>query len=92
MFNIVQGNIVAPIVYSRVVSIHPAVVLVAIPAGNEVAGVIGMFLVVPFLGVVAAVWRTVLRVLDTGPVEIVDPTPPAAESADLVANAAPTGG
>ena len=52
VFNIVQGNIVAPIVYSRVVSLHPAVVLVAIPAGNAVAGVIGMFLVVPFLGVV----------------------------------------
>ena len=34
VFNIVQGNIVAPIVYSRVVSLHPAVVLVAIPAGN----------------------------------------------------------
>jgi predicted PurR-regulated permease PerM len=70
VFNIVQGNIVAPIVYSRVVSLHPAVVLVAIPAGNAVAGVIGMFLVVPFLGVVATVWRTVLRVLDTEPVEM----------------------
>jgi predicted PurR-regulated permease PerM len=56
-------------VYSRVVSLHPAVVLVAIPAGNAVAGVIGMFLVVPFLGVVATVWRTVLLVLDTEPVE-----------------------
>ena len=66
VFNIVQGNFVAPIVYSRVVSLHPAVVLVAIPAGSEIAGVIGMFLVVPFLGVVAAVWRTVLLVLDTG--------------------------
>ena len=63
VFNIVQGNFVAPIVYSQVVSLHPAVVLVAIPAGNQIAGVIGMFLVVPFLGVVAAVWRTVLRVL-----------------------------
>jgi predicted PurR-regulated permease PerM len=92
VFNIVQGNIVAPIVYSRVVSIHPAVVLVAIPAGNAVAGVIGMFLVVPFLGVVAAVWRTVLRVLDTGPVEAVDTTTPPPEPADLVPNVAPTGG
>jgi len=69
VFNIVQGNFVAPIVYSRVVSLHPAVVLAAIPAGAAVAGVIGMFLVVPFLGVVAAVWRTVLRVLDTRPVD-----------------------
>ena len=72
VFNIVQGNFVAPIVYSRVVSLHPAIVLAAIPAGSEIAGVIGMFLVVPFLGVVAATWRTVLRVLDTRPVEMLD--------------------
>jgi predicted PurR-regulated permease PerM len=72
VFNIVQGNFVAPIVYSRVVSLHPAVVLTAIPAGNAIAGIVGMFLVVPFLGVVAAVWRTVLRVLDTEPVEALD--------------------
>ncbi len=92
VFNIVQGNIVAPIVYSRVVSIHPAVVLVAIPAGNAVAGVIGMFLVVPFLGVVAAVWRTVLRVLDTEPVEVLETPVAAADTPDLVATTAPTGG
>ena len=36
-------------------------------------GIIGMFLVVPFLGVVAAVWRTVLRVLDTEPVDALEP-------------------
>ncbi|HEV8401762.1 MAG TPA: AI-2E family transporter [Candidatus Limnocylindrales bacterium] len=93
VFNIVQGNIVAPVVYSRVVSIHPAVVLVAIPAGNEIAGVIGMFLVVPFLGVVAATWRTVLRVLDTKPVDAVDAdAAAAAEPAELVPTVAPTGG
>ena len=51
-----------------------------------------MFLVVPFLGVIAAVWRTVLRVLDTGPVEIVGPAAPAAEQAELVRAVAPTGG
>jgi putative heme transporter len=75
VFNIVQGNVVAPIVYSRVVSLHPAVILVAIPAGNAIAGIIGMFLVVPFLGVVAAVWRTLLRVLDTEPVAALDESP-----------------
>jgi predicted PurR-regulated permease PerM len=72
VFNIVQGNFVAPIVYSRVVSLHPAVVLVAIPAGSEIAGIVGMFLVVPFLGVVAATWHTVLRVMDTKPVDAID--------------------
>jgi predicted PurR-regulated permease PerM len=89
VFNIVQGNFVAPIVYSRVVSLHPAVVLAAIPAGNEIAGVIGMFLVVPFLGVVAAVWRTVLRVLDTEPVEVLDTSEPAAVASDPALSTAP---
>jgi predicted PurR-regulated permease PerM len=69
VFNIVQGNFVAPLVYGRAVSIHPAVVLIAIPAGSTVAGVLGMFLVVPFIGVVAATWRTVLFVLGDGPGE-----------------------
>ena len=91
VFNIVQGNFVAPIVYSRVVSLHPAVVLAAIPAGNEIAGVIGMFLVVPFLGVVAAVWRTVLRVLDTEPVEVLDTSEPAAVASDPALSTAPSG-
>jgi predicted PurR-regulated permease PerM len=68
-----------------VVSLHPAVVLAAIPAGAAFAGVIGMFLVVPFLGVVAAVWRTVLRVLDTAPVEALEPleSEPVAADASL---------
>jgi putative heme transporter len=65
VMNIVQGNFVAPIVYSRAVNLHPAVVLMAIPAGSEVAGILGMFLAVPFLGVIAATWRTVLQAFAT---------------------------
>ena len=91
VFNIVQGNFVAPIVYSKVVSLHPAVVLVAIPAGNEIAGVIGMFLVVPFLGVFAAVWRTVLRVLDTDEVEALQPPAPADAVPEPGLSTAPSG-
>ena len=64
VFNIVQGNFVAPLVYGRTVSLHPAIVLLAIPAGSALAGVIGMFLVVPFLGVVAATWRSLLQAVD----------------------------
>jgi putative heme transporter len=63
VFNIVTGNIVSPLVYGKTVHLHPAVVLVAIPAGSAVAGIMGMFLVVPALGVVAATWRTVLGVM-----------------------------
>ena len=67
VFNIVQGNFVAPLVYGRAVSIHPAVVLLAIPAGSTIAGVFGMFIVVPLIGVVVATWRTVLLVLGNAP-------------------------
>ena len=67
VFNIVTGNVVAPIVYGKAVNLHPAIVLIAIPAGAALAGVIGMFLIVPFVGVVAATWRTVLRVFGDEP-------------------------
>jgi predicted PurR-regulated permease PerM len=67
VFNIVQGNFVAPLVYGRAVSIHPAIVLLAIPAGSTIAGIFGMFIIVPAIGVVVATWRTVLSVLGDGP-------------------------
>lgn len=63
VFNIVQGNVIAPVVYGRTVNIHPAVVLMAIPAGSAVAGIMGMFIAVPAVGVFVATWRTVLRLL-----------------------------
>jgi predicted PurR-regulated permease PerM len=63
VFNLVQGNVVSPLVYGRTVHLHPAIVLVAIPAASAVAGILGMFVVVPALGVVAATWRTVLRAM-----------------------------
>lgn len=70
VFNIVQGNIVAPLVYNRTTSIHPAIVLAAIPAGSAIAGILGMFLVVPVLGVVGTTWRSVLRILGADEDEI----------------------
>ena len=77
VFNIVQGNFVAPLVYGKTVSLHPAIVLLAIPAGGQIAGIIGMFLIVPFLGVVAVTWRLVLHVFDPddAPPVVEDPSP-----------------
>ena len=77
VFNVVQGNFVAPIVYGRAVNIHPAIVLLAIPAGAALAGIAGMFLVVPFIGVFATTWRTALLVLGDGPVPVEVVTTPA---------------
>jgi predicted PurR-regulated permease PerM len=70
VFNIAQGNFVAPLVYGKAVNLHPAVILLAIPAGSAVAGIIGMFLVVPFLGMIAVTWRVVLRVFDMDQPEV----------------------
>lgn len=64
VINVVQGNIVAPLVYRRTVSLHPAIVLLSAPAGAAIGGMMGMFLIVPFLGIIAAVWRPVLRLFD----------------------------
>ena len=79
VFNIVQGNVVAPIVYGRAVNLHPAIVLMAIPAGAAIAGVAGMFLVVPFLGVVKTTWGSLLQALDDD--SAVGPSDVAADSA-----------
>ncbi len=70
VFNIVQGSVIAPLIYGKAVNLHPAIVLLAIPAGGQLAGVVGMFLAVPVLGVVAATWRSVLQVMgDQAPSE-----------------------
>ncbi len=75
VFNIVQGNIVTPIVYGRGLSLHPAVVLMAIPVGGELAGILGMFLVVPVAAVAAATWRLVPRAIDGSGLPVEDPGP-----------------
>ncbi len=64
VFNIAQGNFVTPLVYGKSLSLHPAVVLMAIPVGNEIAGILGMFLVVPAAAMVAATWRLLIAAID----------------------------
>ncbi len=64
VFNIAQGNFVTPLVYGKSLSLHPAIVLMAIPVGNEIAGILGMFLVVPAAAIIAATWRLVIAAID----------------------------
>ncbi|HYO41964.1 MAG TPA: AI-2E family transporter [Candidatus Limnocylindrales bacterium] len=86
IFNIAQGNFVTPLVYGKSLSLHPAVVLMAIPVGNEIAGILGMFLVVPAAAMVAATWRLLIAAIDergltTGPGAEAGPdTEPGAEA------------
>jgi predicted PurR-regulated permease PerM len=64
VFNLVQGSVVAPIVYSRALSLHPAIVLLAVPIGGAIAGILGMFLVVPIAAIVSATWRLVVATIE----------------------------
>ena len=89
-FNIIAGNVVAPLVYNRTTDIHPAIVLAAIPAGSAVAGILGMFLVVPVLGVVGTTWRSALRILGASEDEIPGPPDPDATDSDEEADPATT--
>ena len=73
VFNIVQGNFVTPLVYGKAVSLHPAIVLLAVPIGNALAGIVGMFLVVPVAGVIATTWRAVLQTIAAG--DVLEPVP-----------------
>ena len=75
VLNVVQGSVIAPLVYGRAVSLHPAMVLIVIPAGGELAGILGMFLAVPLVGIIGAVWRNILAAIGevppVGPVEVI---------------------
>lgn len=44
---LLEGHILQPVIQSRTVQMHPAVVMLAITAGASVAGIIGMLLAVP---------------------------------------------
>lgn len=79
VFNVVQGSVIAPLVYGRAVSLHPAIVLIVIPAGGALAGVLGMFLAVPLVGIIGAVWRHVLAAIGEVPApasEAIEPAKP----------------
>ncbi|MFB7512801.1 AI-2E family transporter [Streptomyces sp. NPDC056144] len=42
-----EGNVLQPLVQSKTVHMHPAVVLLALTAGGTVAGILGMLLAIP---------------------------------------------
>ncbi len=53
----VQDYACAPLIMGRGIEIHPALVIVGVLAGGEIAGVAGMFLSVPIIAAVRIVWR-----------------------------------
>jgi putative heme transporter len=51
----VEGHLLYPLLMSRAVHLHPAVIVVALAAGGILAGIIGVFLAVPVAGVISVV-------------------------------------
>jgi hypothetical protein len=51
-------------VYSKTISVHPAIVLLAAPAGGAIAGLVGMILIVPVIAMIQRTWRTVIGLFE----------------------------
>ena len=51
----IEGNFLQPIIQSRTVDVHPAVILLAVVAGASLFGILGAYLAVPVTAVVFAV-------------------------------------
>jgi predicted PurR-regulated permease PerM len=65
--NLFLGYGIRPQVYSHSVNIHPAVVLLVLPAGFALAGVIGLFAAVPVTAVVLVVAGSIIAVVEPHP-------------------------
>ena len=50
-----EGNFLQPIIQSRTVDLHPAVILLAVAAGASLFGIVGAYLAVPVTAVAFAV-------------------------------------
>ena len=63
----IQGKFLAPIIYHKTVHIHPALALIALPAGAALAGIIGLFAAIPVVAFALAISGAVVSVLGVDP-------------------------
>ncbi|MFG3184412.1 AI-2E family transporter [Streptomyces nigra] len=75
-----EGHVLTPMVQSRTVQMHPAVVMVTITAGASVAGILGMLLAVPLTaaatGVAHELRERYARPDPPGATAVPEPSPP----------------
>jgi predicted PurR-regulated permease PerM len=57
IWRLVQDYVSSPLIMARGVELHPGLVIFGVLAGGELAGVAGMFLSVPMIASLRAVWR-----------------------------------
>ena len=67
--NGIVNNFLRPIVYGRSVHLHPAIIIIAIPAGAAIAGIVGVFAAIPVVAFAVAIGGALVDALepDTGP-------------------------
>ena len=77
----IEGHVLQPLLQSRSMRLHPAIVLLAIAAGGDTFGIIGAFLAVPLAATAAVLWRYLSEQIDlrTGDAAPEDLTPLTAE-------------
>lgn len=69
-----EGNVFQPMLQSRGLSLHAAVILLAVTLGGSMAGIVGSLLAVPVAAFIAVVWRYIREQLaETPPAP--DPAP-----------------
>jgi predicted PurR-regulated permease PerM len=68
----IEGNILQPILQGRGLNLHAAVVILAVTAGSQLAGIVGAFLSVPVAAIIAVVYRYVRDQLDARSPEVED--------------------
>jgi predicted PurR-regulated permease PerM len=67
-----EGNVLQPLIQGRGFNLHAAVVILAVTAGGNLAGIIGAFLAVPVAALIAVVYRYLRDELDHRDPEVAD--------------------
>jgi predicted PurR-regulated permease PerM len=75
-----EGNVFQPIVQSRGLGLHAAVVLLAVTLGGSLAGIVGSLLAVPVAALIAVLWNYVREQLSDPDPEVVEPDPDPGEA------------
>jgi predicted PurR-regulated permease PerM len=77
-----EGNLFQPMVQSRGLGLHAAVILLAVTLGGSLAGIVGSLLAVPVAALIAVVWNYLREQLSDQHQDTAAPVP--TESADLI--------
>ncbi|GGT02515.1 AI-2E family transporter [Streptomyces kurssanovii] len=64
-----EGNVFQPMIQSRGLGLHAAVILLAVTLGGSLAGIVGSLLAVPVAALIAVVWNYVREQLSDPPQE-----------------------